>query len=129
MKDRYGIYGPNCVIYLGFIKRITIFMTVCILAYAVPMLILNLSGVICRDSSTACNAQDVIYFWSTYNVLGATPGSLPHHILWFVFSLTIIVFLLYLRKYSLKTFRIVNGKNITDSDFALILRRLPEGTT
>lgn len=100
-------------------------MIACVVIFAVPMLILNLSGVICKESTTACNAQDIIYFWSTYNVLGATPGSLPHHILWFVFSIAICVFLFFLRRYSLRSYRVLNGKNTTDSDFALILRRLP----
>lgn len=129
MKERYGIYGPNCVIYLGFIKRIILFVLACVVAYSVPMLILNLLGYVCRDSTTACNSQDIIYFWSTYNVLGQTPGSLPHHIIWLVFSITMCLFALYLRKYSMQTYRTINNRNTTDSDFALLLHRLPPQTT
>lgn len=129
MRERYGVYGPSCVIYLGFIKRVIFFMAACVLLFCVPLFVLNLVGVVCRQSATACNTQDVIYFWSTYNVIGGTPGSLPHHILWFVFSLCMCVFTVYLRYYSMHTYRTINSKNVTDSDFALCLRRLPEGTT
>lgn len=122
------MYGPNCVIYLGLIKRIIIFFALCSVAYCVPMLILNLLGVVCRESTNACTAQDIIYFWSTYNVLGESPGSLPHHIIWFVFSLSMCAFALYLRKYTLQTYRTINNRNTTDSDFCLILRRLPLNT-
>lgn len=129
MRTRYGKYGPNCVIYLGFIIRIALFMLFCTILYCVPMLVLNLVGVVCQSSSTACNGQDVIYYWSTYNVLGQNPGSLPHHIIWFVFSITMCIFNLYLRKYAFRTYRYVNCRNTTDADFAIILRRLPEDTT
>jgi hypothetical protein len=38
------------------------------------------------------------------------------------------VFALYLRKYTLQTYRTINNRNTTDSDFCLILRRLPLNT-
>lgn len=104
-------------------------MLACAFAYCIPMFVLNLTGHICRDSETACNGQDIIYFWSTYNVLGSMPGSLPHHILWFVFSISMCLFCLYLRKYSTQAYRHINYRNITDSDFTIILRRLPNNTS
>ena len=89
------------------------------------MIIINLSGSICRNSITACNSQDIIYFWSAYNVLGQNPGSLPNHILWFIFSIFMCLFNLYLRKYTLQNYRRINQRQITDADFTLLLRRLP----
>lgn len=56
------------------------------------------------------------------------PGSLPHHILWFVFSISMCLFSLYLRRYSTQAYRHINNRNITDSDFTIILRRLPSNT-
>lgn len=129
VRERYSVYGPNNVIYLGFIQRIGYFMLVSTILICLPLFIVNLTGHVCRDEEEACHQQDVIYYWSTYNVLGERPGSLPHHILWFIFSLATCVFLLYLRRYSVRTYRHINNRNITDSDFTVILRRLPEDTT
>lgn len=128
MRDRYGFYGPNCVIYLGFIKRIIIFMLICVILYCVPMFVLNLVGIVCKESNKNCKSQDVIYYWSVYNVLGDNPGSLPHHIIWFIFVITMCVFTLFLRKYSMQLYKYINNRNETDSDFCLILRRLPKNT-
>lgn len=48
MRNRYGFYGPNNMIYLGFIKRIMLFMFFCSLLYCIPMFILDLVGVVCN---------------------------------------------------------------------------------
>jgi hypothetical protein len=104
-------------------------MIICVLAFSIALLVMNLSGYTCRSSPNACNAQDVIYYWSTYNVLGQIPGSLPHHIIWFIFSITMIVFTLALRRYSMTTYKKLNNLNVTDSDFCLFLNRLPEDVT
>lgn len=104
-------------------------MLFCIIVYFVPLLVLNLLGIVCKTYEKACTNRDIIYQWSTYNVLGENPGSLPNHIIWLVLSLTICFFNLYLRKYSLQTFRIINNRNVTDSDFSIILKRLPKETT
>ena len=129
MRERYCTYGASCVIYLGFIKRNIFFMAVALLLFCVPTFVLNLLGNVCRDSATACTTQDIIYFWSTYNVLGQSPGSLPHHILWLVFAISMCAFTVYLRHYSMHAYRTINSKNTTDADFALCLRRLPKATT
>lgn len=129
MRERYSPYGPTCVIYLGFIKRNILFMAVCLLLFCVPLFVVNLLGTVCRNSATGCTSQDVIYYWSTYNVIGQSPGSLPHHIVWLVFAISMCGFTLYLRYYSMHAFRTINSKNTTDAEFALCLRRLPKGTT
>lgn len=117
------------MIYLGLISRVTVFMLACTLLFCLPLFVYNLVGRVCSSGDKACNSQDAIYFWSVYNVLGQDPGSLPHHIVWLVFSITVSVFCLYLRKYSMETYRIINNRNITDDDFAVMLRRLPKDTT
>lgn len=104
-------------------------MLICVIIYCIPLLVLNLVGTVCKNSTKACTNQDVIYYWSTYNVIGENPGSLPHHIIWLVLSLTMCGFTLYLRKYSLQAYRIINNRNTTDTDFSIILRRLPSNTT
>jgi hypothetical protein len=80
-------------------------MSICVIAFCLPLFILNLIGVICRNYQNACVSQDVIYYWSTYNVLGGNPGSLPHHILWLIFSIFLIPLSLYLRRYSMVTYK------------------------
>lgn len=110
-------------------RRILIFMAICVILFSIPLIVLNLIGVVCRDNVNACNAQDIIYFWSTYNVLGMNPGSLPHHIIWFIFSVAMIIFTVLLRKYTMNTYKRLNNQNITDADFCLLLNHLPDGTT
>lgn len=121
------MYGPSCAIYLGFIIRIAVFMLICTLCFALPMFIMNLAGIVCSQEG-GCTSSDVTYNWSLYNVLGLTPGSLPHTVLWFVFCIFMILFSIYLRKYVLQTYRKINDRNTTDSDYCLFLRRLPPST-
>lgn len=129
IENKYNVHGPNCPIVLGIIRRVLIFMGICVILFSVPLIVLNLVGVVCRDNEKACNAQDIIYFWSTYNVLGMNPGSLPHHIIWFIFSVAMIIFTVVLRKYAMTTYKRLNNQNMTDADFCLLLNHLPDGTT
>jgi hypothetical protein len=128
MEDRYGYYGPNCIIYLGFMEKIIYLMLLCTVVFCLPMFVLNLVGNVCAEKIENCSAASIIYYWSVYNVIGNNPGSLPHHILWLLFSVVMIAFTLYLRKYSMQLYKVINNRNETDSDFCLILRRLPDGT-
>lgn len=104
-------------------------MLFCSLVFGAPLLALNLTGYTCTDTEGACTDKDVIYYWSIYNVMGAQPGSFSHSIFWLIFSVSMILFCLYVRKYSIETYYQVDGLNLTDSDFSIILRRLPKDTT
>lgn len=88
------------------------------------MFILNLKGTSCK-LGTLCLANDTIHNWSLYNLLGVHTTTLPHITLWFIFSIFIIAFNFYLRAYVLTTYRRINDDNITDSDYCILLRRLP----
>lgn len=88
------------------------------------MFIINLSGYACQLRNY-CISNDAIHSWSLYNVLGLNPGTLPHSILWFLFCLFMAAFTVYLRKYAMQTYRRINDRNVTDSDYCLLMRRLP----
>ena len=89
------------------------------------MFIINLKGTACRDLKF-CLANDIIHKWSLYNLLSVNTATLPHMALWLAFAIAMIGFNFYLRTYVLKTFRRINDNNITDSDYCILLRRLPD---
>ena len=73
--------------------------------------------------------RNIIYYQSVYNILGYPEQIVVQLILWCFISVFILVFNLYLRYYSLRMYEKINNKNITDADYSIILRRLPDDTT
>lgn len=109
---------------MGFIKRIAIYLGICTVIFAVPLLILNATGDACQKENY-CIKHNWVYRWSVYNVVGVN-SLLPEAWIWLGFTISIILFTIYLRYYTLGTYRRINNRNTTDSDYSLMLRRLPE---
>ncbi len=103
LELRYAMYGPNCVIYLGYLRRITIFLFVCCLIFGLPMIIMNINGQSCKEEFY-CVENNFIYRWSVYNVVGDKPGPLRHAYLWLGFCILSVLFTVYLRRYTMITY-------------------------
>lgn len=112
ITKRYGIYGPNCVIYLGFIKRLAIFMVFCSCLLAGVLLALNATNDMCTGY-TACFSQLVTYTISLFNIINR-PGTLQTEvIIWLIVSVILAFFFLHLRIYAINTYKKINNENVT----------------
>jgi hypothetical protein len=98
-------------------------MFICTIVFAIPLTVLNASGDACQKNNY-CLTNNWVYRWSVYNVIGVN-SLLPEAWIWLAFCIAIIIFTIYLRIYTLSTYRRIVNRNTTDSNYSLILRRLP----
>ena len=108
ISKRYGVYGPNCVVYLGFLNRLAIFMVLCAAIVGSLLLLLNYTNNECTGSSV-CFSSFVTYSISLFNIVNQPETMKAEVIIWLIVSIALVIFCLFLRIYAVETYKKINN--------------------